>query len=73
MIEHQEGNANFKANLSGKDKGPGKIKGVFYNPSMKFSRDLNVEFAKIEAVTEVQQYMGVGLAFYTKTNKFTFN
>ena len=46
MIEHQEGNANFKANLSGKDKGPGKIKGVFYNPSMKFSRDLNVEFAK---------------------------
>ena len=46
MIEHQEGNANFRANLSGKDKGPGKIKGVFYNPSMKFSRDLNVEFAK---------------------------
>ena len=46
MIEHQEGKANFRANLSGKDKGPGKIKGVFYNPSMKFSRDLNVEFAK---------------------------
>ena len=46
MIEHQEGSANFLANLSGKDKGPGKIKGVFYNPSMKFSRDLNVEFAK---------------------------
>ena len=46
MIEHQEGNVNFRANLSGKDKGPGKIKGVFYNPSMKFSRDLNVEFAK---------------------------
>ncbi len=46
MIEHQEGKANFKANLSGKDKGPGKRKGVFYNPSMKFSRDLNVEFAK---------------------------
>ena len=46
MIEHQEGKANFRASLSGKDKGPGKIKGVFYNPSMKFSRDLNVEFAK---------------------------
>ena len=46
MIEHQEGKANFKANLSGKDKGPGKKKGVFYNPSMKFSRDLNIEFAK---------------------------
>ena len=46
MIEHQEGNVNFKANLSGKDKGPGKKKGVFYNPSMKFSRDLNVELAK---------------------------
>ena len=46
MIEHQEGKAKFRANLSGKDKGPGKIKGVFYNPSMKFSRDLNVEFAK---------------------------
>ena len=46
MIEHQEGKAKFKANLSGKDKGPGKKKGVFYNPSMKFSRDLNVEFAK---------------------------
>ena len=46
MIEHQEGKANFRANLSGKEKGPGKIKGVFYNPSMKFSRDLNVEFAK---------------------------
>ena len=46
MIEHREGKANFKANLSGKDKGPGKRKGVFYNPSMKFSRDLNVEFAK---------------------------
>ena len=46
MIEHREGKVNFKANLSGKDKGPGKRKGVFYNPSMKFSRDLNVEFAK---------------------------
>ena len=46
MIEHQEGSANFLANLSGKDKGPGKIKGVFYNPSMKFSRDLNVELLK---------------------------
>ena len=46
MIEHQEGKANFKANLSGKNKGPGKVKGVFYNPAMQFSRDLNVEFAK---------------------------
>ncbi|OIR21640.1 MAG: hypothetical protein BEU01_02255 [Marine Group III euryarchaeote CG-Epi4] len=46
MIEHREGKVKFKANLSGKDKGPGKKKGVFYNPSMKFSRDLNVEFAK---------------------------
>ena len=46
MIEHQEGKANFKANLSGKDKGPGKVKGVFYNPAMEFSRDLNIEFAK---------------------------
>lgn len=46
MIEHQEGKVIFKANLSGKDKGPGKKKGVFYNPSMKFSRDLNVELAK---------------------------
>ena len=46
MIEHREGKVIFKANLSGKDKGPGKRKGVFYNPSMKFSRDLNVEFAK---------------------------
>ncbi len=46
MIDHREGKAKFKANLSGKDKGPGKKKGVFYNPSMKFSRDLNVEFAK---------------------------
>ena len=46
MIEHREGKVNFKANLSGKDKGPGKRKGVFYNPSMKFSRDLNVEFAR---------------------------
>tara|TARA_B100002052_G_scaffold40981_1_gene33219 strand:+ start:2160 stop:3191 length:1032 start_codon:yes stop_codon:yes gene_type:complete len=42
----QEGKVIFKANLSGKDKGPGKIKGVFYNPSMKLSRDLHVEFAK---------------------------
>jgi len=46
LIEHQEGKANFKANLSGKNKGPGKAKGVFYNPAMQFSRDLNVEFAK---------------------------
>jgi len=46
VIEHQEGKANFKANLSGKDKGPGKVKGVFYNPAMEFSRDLNIEFAK---------------------------
>tara|TARA_B100001123_G_scaffold24093_1_gene26151 strand:- start:4864 stop:5895 length:1032 start_codon:yes stop_codon:yes gene_type:complete len=42
----QEGKAVFKANLSGKKKGPGKAKGVFYNPAMKFSRDLHVEFAK---------------------------
>lgn len=46
MIEHQEGKANFKANLSGKGKGPGKVKGVFYNPAMEFSRDINIEFAK---------------------------
>ena len=46
MKEHQEGKAVFKANLSGKDKGPGKAKGVFYNPAMKMSRDLHVAFAK---------------------------
>tara|TARA_B100001079_G_scaffold56761_1_gene47579 strand:- start:971 stop:2002 length:1032 start_codon:yes stop_codon:yes gene_type:complete len=44
--EHQEGKAIFKANLSGKDKGPGKAKGVFYNPAMEMSRDLHVAFAK---------------------------
>ena len=36
----------FKANLSVKDKGPGKAKGVFYNPAMKLSRDLHVAFAQ---------------------------
>ena len=46
MKEHQEGKAIFKANLSGKDKGPGKAKGVFYNPAMEMSRDLHVAFAK---------------------------
>ena len=46
MKEFQEGKAIFKANLSGKDKGPGKIKGVFYNPAMKLSRDLHVAFAQ---------------------------
>ena len=45
MKEHQEGKAVFKANLSGKDKGPGKAKGVFYNPAMKMSRDLHIAFA----------------------------
>jgi tRNA (guanine26-N2/guanine27-N2)-dimethyltransferase len=44
--EFQEGKAIFKANLSGKDKGPGKAKGVFYNPAMRLSRDLHVAFAK---------------------------
>jgi len=44
--EFQEGKAIFKANLSGKDKGPGKVKGVFYNPAMRLSRDLHVAFAK---------------------------
>lgn len=46
MKEFREGKAIFKANLSGKDKGPGKAKGVFYNPAMKLSRDLHVAFAK---------------------------
>ena len=46
MKEHQEGKATFKANLSGKDKGPGKAKGVFYNPAMEMSRDLHVALAK---------------------------
>ena len=46
MKEFQEGKAIFKANLSGKDKGPGKAKGVFYNPAMRLSRDLHVAFAK---------------------------
>ena len=46
MEKHQEGKAIFKANLSGKDKGPGKAKGVFYNPAMMMSRDLHVAFAK---------------------------
>lgn len=46
MKEFQEGKAVFRANLSGKDKGPGKAKGVFYNPAMKLSRDLHVAFAK---------------------------
>lgn len=46
MKEIQEGRAIFKAHISGKEKGPGKIKGVFYNPSMKLSRDLHVAFAK---------------------------
>ena len=45
MKEHQEGEAVFKANLSGKDKGPGKAKGVFYNTAMKKSRDIHVAFA----------------------------
>ena len=45
MKEHQEGKAIFKANLSGKGKGPGKAKGVFYNPAMKMSRDLHVALA----------------------------
>jgi tRNA (guanine26-N2/guanine27-N2)-dimethyltransferase len=44
--EFREGKAIFKANLSGKDKGPGKAKGVFYNPAMRLSRDLHVAFAK---------------------------
>jgi len=44
--EFREGKAIFKANLSGKDKGPGKAKGVFYNPAMRLSRDLHVTFAK---------------------------
>jgi len=44
--EHQEGRAVFKANLSGKVKGPGKARGVFYNPAMEMSRDLHVAFAK---------------------------
>jgi len=44
--EFQEGKAVFRANLSGKDKGPGKAKGVFYNPAMRLSRDLHVAFAK---------------------------
>ena len=46
MKEFREGKAIFKANLSGKDKGPGKAKGVFYNPAMRLSRDLHVTFAK---------------------------
>ena len=46
MKEFQEGKAIFKANLSGKDKGPGKARGVFYNPAMRLSRDLHVAFAK---------------------------
>ncbi len=46
MKEFREGKAIFKANLSGKDKGPGKAKGVFYNPAMKLSRDLHVAFAQ---------------------------
>ena len=46
MKKFQEGKAIFKANLSGKDKGPGKAKGVFYNPAMRLSRDLHVAFAK---------------------------
>ena len=46
MKEFREGKAIFKANLSGKDKGPGKAKGVFYNPAMRLSRDLHVIFAK---------------------------
>ena len=46
MKKHQEGRAVFKANLSGKDKGPGKAKGVFYNPAMEMSRDLHVAFVK---------------------------
>ena len=45
MKQHQEGKAKFLANLSGKDKGPGKPKGVFYNPAMKMSRDLHVAFS----------------------------
>jgi len=45
LKEHQEGKARFKANLSGKSKGPGKAKGVFYNPAMKMSRDLHVALA----------------------------
>ena len=45
MKQHQEGKATFLANLSGKDKGPGKAKGVFYNPAMKMSRDLHVAFS----------------------------
>jgi tRNA (guanine26-N2/guanine27-N2)-dimethyltransferase len=44
--EFQEGKAVFKADLSGKDKGPGKARGVFYNPAMRLSRDLHVAFAK---------------------------
>ena len=46
MKEFREGRAIFKANLSGKDRGPGKAKGVFYNPAMRLSRDLHVAFAK---------------------------
>ena len=46
MKEFQEGKAVFRANLSGKDKGPGKARGVFYNPAMKLSRDLHVAFAQ---------------------------
>ena len=46
MKKLQEGKAIFRANISGKNKGPGKAAGVFYNPAMKFSRDLHVAFAR---------------------------
>jgi len=44
-----EGKIVFEGQISGKEKGPGKINGVFYNPAMKLSRDLNVAlFNKIK-------------------------
>ncbi|MCD6110351.1 MAG: hypothetical protein J7K08_01565 [Thermoplasmata archaeon] len=38
----KEGEAEFLAEVSGGERGPGKRSGVFYNPAMKLSRDLTV-------------------------------
>ena len=44
----EEGKVAFEGQISGREKGPGKIDGVFYNPAMKLCRDLNVDlFNKI--------------------------
>lgn len=42
MMWLREGEAEFLAEVSGGERGPGRRSGVFYNPAMRLSRDLTV-------------------------------